>query len=249
MRPDRVLFVHGWWAGAWVWSRFEPVFRARGFETTAIDLPLPAPGRSVGRTSFADHLRAVRRAADALGGPVIVGHSVGGLLALKLAEERALPACAALVPAAPRGVMALVSTDLLRLALRHGPAMLLSRPFRPSDAMLRRLDLNRLPAAEQDRVLARMVPAPGRQGLEIALLGVPVRPERVRTPLLLVGASDDRLVPARVVRRTAEKIGAEHREYAGHAHYLLREPGCEAIAADVAGWIERAAAPGAKRPA
>ena len=92
MRADRVFFVHGWWAGAWVWSRFEPVFRARGFQTTAIDLPLPAPGRSVGRTSFPDHLAAVRRAADVLGGPVVVGHSAGGLLALRLAEERALPA-------------------------------------------------------------------------------------------------------------------------------------------------------------
>ena len=143
--------------------------------------------------------------------------------------------------------MALVSWDLLALALRHGPAMLLSRPFRPSDAALRQLDLNRLPTPEQDHALERMVPAPGRQGLEVALLGVPVRPERVRTPLLVAGASDDRLVPARVLRRAAAKVGAEHREYQDHAHYLVREPGCEVIAADIADWIRRAAAPGERR--
>lgn len=242
MRPDRVLLVHGWWAGGWVWSRFEAVFRARGFETTAVDLPLPAPGRSIGGTRFADHLRVVLSAADALGGPIVVGHSAGGLLAQKLVETRALPACVCLAPAPSRESLPIVSRGLLRLALRHSPAMLASRPFRPSDAVLRRIALNRLPVAEQDAVLARLVPAPGRQGLEIGLLGVPVRPERVTTPMLLVGAAHDRLIPARVVRKAAARLGAEHREYGDHAHHLVGEPGCEAVAADTSDWIERVVA-------
>ena len=109
MRPDRVLFVHGWWAGAWVWSRFEPVFQARGFETTAIDLPLPAPGRSLdARASPIISRRCAVRQMSWVG-LWSWATSADGLLALRLAEERALPACVALAPAAPRGVMALVS--------------------------------------------------------------------------------------------------------------------------------------------
>ena len=237
MRPDRILLVHGWWADASLWTRFEPVLRAQGFETTAIDLPLPRPGKSLGRTSFADHLEAVTRAADALDGPIIIGHSAGGLLAQKLVERRDLPACVCLVPAPPRGIFPIVSAELLQFALQQTPAMLLSRPFRPSDAMLRRIDLNCLPAEEQVEVLARMRQAPGRQGLEIGLLGIPVDANRVTTPMLVIGASEDRLIPPSVVRKIARKYGADYRQYPRHGHYLIREPGWHRIAADVAEWL------------
>ena len=237
LRPDRILLVHGWWAGASLWSRFEPALRAQGFETAAIDLPLPQPGKSLGRTSFTDHLEVVAETANALDGPIVIGHSVGGLLAQKLVERHDLPACVCLVPAPPRGIFPIVSMELLSFALQQAPAMLLSRPFRPSDAMLRRIDLNCLPTEEQVEVLARMRPAPGRQGVEVGLLGVPVDARRVTTPMLVVGASEDRLIPPGVVRKIARKYGANYREYAEHGHYLVREPGWEQVAADVVEWL------------
>lgn len=33
-----VLFVHGWWGGAWVWDRFMTRFADRGYACFAINL-------------------------------------------------------------------------------------------------------------------------------------------------------------------------------------------------------------------
>ena len=98
-------------------------------------------------------------------------------------------------------------------------------------------DLNRLPPPEQASVYEQMVLAPGKQGVEIGMLGIPVDAKRITGPLLIITGTDDKLVPAGVARTVARRYRADFREYAGHAHYIMREPGWEKIAADIARWL------------
>ena len=42
-------------------------------------------------------------------------------------------------------------------------------------------------------------------------------------------------------RKIARKYGAELRVYEGHAHMVMQEPGWEAIASDVAAWLDKEA--------
>jgi pimeloyl-ACP methyl ester carboxylesterase len=249
-QPHPILFVHGWWGGAWVWDRFMPFFAARGYPCYALNLRGnhgSKPVANLGKVSFADHLDDVRIVAKRLGNPIIIAHSAGGLLAHKLAEEALFPAVVALAPAAPRGVFALVSWTLLRLAIRYGPAMLKQEPFLPDKPTMVEIDLNRLPAAEQEAVYQRLVPAPGRQGTDVAILGVPINRAKIRSPLLIVAGHDDNLTPLSVVQATARKLGATLHEYPSHAHYLIREPGWEAIAHDIVQWLEHTITPAATR--
>jgi len=44
----------------------------------------------------------------------------------------------------------------------------------------------------------------------------------------------------------AKRYGSDYLEYPEHAHYIMREPGWEAVANDVIGWLERVA-PSAQR--
>jgi pimeloyl-ACP methyl ester carboxylesterase len=101
------------------------------------------------------------------------------------------------------------------------------------------MDLNRLPPDEQAATYARMAPAPGRQGLEIGVVGVPVRGRDVRCPVLSIGGSDDAMTPPRVARAIGRRLGGTSRIYDGHAHYLVREPGWEVVADDVLTWIDQ----------
>ena len=116
------------------------------------------------------------------------------------------------------------------LILRGKPVLLNKRDM--FDA-----NLNRLPPDEQEAVYAKMVPAPGRQARQM-MLGISVSPKKVSGPRLIQSGTDDRLVPASVHRKMARKFGSTYREYAGHGHYLMREPGWEVIADDAASWIE-----------
>ena len=56
--------------------------------------------------------------------------------------------------------------------------------------------------------------------------------------MLVVAGREDRITPAKMVRKIARKYGAELRVYDGHAHMVLLEPGWEVIAREVATWLD-----------
>jgi len=80
------LLVHGAGGGGWEWNVWRGVFEAAGFRVAAPDL-MPAPAGLVA-TRFADYQAQVHAALAALPRPrVLVGASLGGLLALSAAER------------------------------------------------------------------------------------------------------------------------------------------------------------------
>lgn len=206
--PGRpVLFVHGWWGGAWVWDGWLRRFAERGHDGHAPNLTgYHGSGATtdIGRVPFAQHLADVLAVAANLDRPVLVGHSVGGLLVAKAASRADVAGAVVLAGLPPRGI---VSATTTRVMLPYLPQMVRSRPLLPSRKAMCRLDLNRLPPEEQAATYPRMVPAPGRQGL--------------------------------VARAIGKRLGGTSRIYDAHAHYLVREPGWDAIADDVLGWIDR----------
>lgn len=228
-----VLFIHGWWASGWVWSRVAERFEAAGYTPHVLSLPGPESGRA----GLSDHLDHATLAARAVGNPILVGHSVGGLIAMKMTERLAPPACIALTPAAPFGVLPRPSPILLRFALAALPSILLGRDFLPR-ALLRDIDLNVLERAEQDEVLAMMRPVAASQVRVVVPSLVRVDRRRMRAPLLVVGAAHDRLTPVAQTRAIARRYAADYLECPDAAHYLLRERGWSAMTDGVLGWLD-----------
>lgn len=230
----QILFVHGFWGGAWVWDRFIPRFTARGFSCFAIDLRgyHGSGNADIANVSFADHVDDIRTSLDALDNPILITHSASGLFAMKLAESRRIRAAVHLVPSPPAGFFSLRTT---RVFAKYLPTVFRGRPLILNKRDMIDADLNCLPPDEAEAVYARMVPAPGRQAREMLRIGVD--PKRISGPRLIVTGSDDRLIPAKVHRAMAKKYGAELREYSAHGHYLMREPGWERIADDVIDWV------------
>jgi len=235
-QPRPILFVHGWWGGAWVWDRFMERFAARGHACFAIDLrgqhaSKPVPDR--GKITFADHLEDVRTALAVLQDPVLVTHSFSGHLALKLGETLPLAAVVHLVPPP----VSMISFHTLAVMLPCFPRMLLGKPFILSKRRMLAADLDHLPPEEAEAAFAKMGTAPGTQARQSLTIGVSAK--QLSGPRLIVSGTDDRLVPAKVHRKMATKFGADYREYPNHAHYLMREPGWETIADETAAWIEQ----------
>ena len=82
MNMASFLLVHGAWQGAWCWREIVSRLESRGHRAVAIDLPghgqEATPGKSI---LLHDYVEAVIRALDGIEEPpLLVGHSMGGLI-------------------------------------------------------------------------------------------------------------------------------------------------------------------------
>jgi non-heme chloroperoxidase len=238
-----VLFVHGYFADATVWNEWLPYFAERGFPAYALNLRGRGgsePFAGLGRASIADFVDdvrvVVRYVAAEHGAPAAVGHSMGGLLVQLLAAEQALRAAVLVAPAPPRGISVLTPGVVVK-QLKYLPSILTSRLVSPSATDLRALVLNRLKPAQQNALIASLVPDSGRAARDMSVVGVAVDRSRVRCPMLVVTGDDDRFIPRRISARVARRYGAELRVFEDHAHMLVVEHGWRAVASAIADWL------------
>jgi pimeloyl-ACP methyl ester carboxylesterase len=234
-----VLFVHGYFVDGTVWSQWLPFFAARGMTAYAINLRGRSgsrPGTSLGHASMEDFADDASQIARDVGAAAVVGHSMGGLIAQKLAERGDVKTAVLITPAPPRGITVL-SPRVALLQLKYLPSILMSRPVHPGRDDLRKVVLNRVPSKQQDELLKRMLPDSGRAGRDMSITGFPVDASRVRCPMLVVAAENDKFIPPQIVARIAKRYDATLRTEPDHGHMVIVEPGWESLAADVERWI------------
>jgi pimeloyl-ACP methyl ester carboxylesterase len=239
-RPP-VLCVHGMFGGAWQFEGWLPLLAARGYEAQALDLRGhhgSRPVAALGKVSLRDFVDDALEVARALGHPVVVGHSMGGLITQKLAESGVARAIVLLCAAPPRGIL-VTSPTLIGRQLKYLPQMLGSHPIAPDRGDANWLMFNRTPSAEADAVFSRLVPESGRAGREMSFGVIKVDQTRVTCPVLSVTARDDRFVVPRIGRALARKYRADQIEAEAHGHLVISEPGWEKIAAQVLDWLDR----------
>jgi pimeloyl-ACP methyl ester carboxylesterase len=239
-----VLFIHGILAGGWMFERWLDAFAARGHPAYALDLrghgDTP-PGGAFGKVGLADYVddaTAVARWIESTAGtPALVGHSMGGLIAQKLAEGGLASALVLIGTAPPRGIT-LLTPLLLRTMARYTGALLFSRPLVPRLSDLEPLSLNAVSPEQRPGLLSRFGAESGRASRQLALGGLAVDAAAVRCPVLVVSGDEDRFVPLKAARAVAGRYGAELVVLRGHGHLPMWEPESGALAARLADWIE-----------
>jgi pimeloyl-ACP methyl ester carboxylesterase len=239
-RPP-VLCLHGMFGGAWQFERWLSMLAAHGYAAHALDLRGHHGSRPVsdlGRVSLRDFVDDALGAARALGDPIVIGHSMGGLITQKVAETGPARAAVLLCSAPPRGII-VTSLPLIGRQLKYVPEMLASRTIAADRSDCDWLMFNRTPPVEADAIFARLVPESGAAGREMSLGAIAVDARRVICPVLSVTASDDRFVVPRIGRALARKYHAEPLIAVEHGHLVLSEPGWERVAERVIDWMDR----------
>ena len=247
-----IVMIHGAWGGAWCWDSYRPFFEERGYHCLVPVLryhdvaPQQQPNPSLGQTSIQDYASDLEQVIRSLPAPpILMGHSMGGLLAQILAARGLAKAAVLLAPAPPADIRAFHPSMLRGFGSTLMTWRFWRKPVRQTLAEAVYSELQGLPLEERAAVYARFVHESGRVLLEAGLPfldqtgATRVDERQVTCPLLVVIGAEDRAVLPRVARRIASKYGAtaSFREFPGHAHMVITEPGWEEIASYIAGWL------------
>ena len=239
-----ILFVHGMWHGAWCWAEhFLPYFAQHGYAAYA--LSLRGHGASEGReklrwTSLAKYVVDVSQAAAEIKAtPVLVGHSMGGLVVQKYLESHQAPAAVLLASAPPTGLGAAT----LRVARRHPYVVLKGivtmSPYHniATPQLCREMFFSEnLPEQELQKCYVRMQDESYRAYLDMVLLDLP-KTRLVKTPLLVLGAEKDSAISKREVEATARAYGTQAEFFTGMAHDMMLEAGWQSVADRMMNWL------------
>jgi pimeloyl-ACP methyl ester carboxylesterase len=240
--PTPLLFVHGGWHGAWCWDEhFLDFFAGAGYR--AIALSVRGHGNSpttkpLSSCSVADYVQDVRSVADGLPTPpVLIGHSMGGFIVQMYLEDRNAPA-AVLLASMPSHAARRLGVALR--AMRRHPLVALRANTVGSTA-----DLVNTPRLARDHFFSTHTPESivescaarvqaeswGAPGLSVRL-----KPAQITTPLLVLGAENDKLVVNTDVRATARAYRVPAEFFPG-GHNMMLEPGWPDVADRIYSWL------------
>ena len=235
-----VVLIHGMFGGAWMWENYQALLARHGYECHAINLRGhhgSRPVRDIGKVSIREYVEDALEVARGLGTPFVIGHSMGGLIAQKVAEAGACRACVLIAAAPPRWIP-VISAKLLIKQLKYMPSLLMHWPVLPDRGDADVLMFNRTPLADRDAQFARLVPESGKAGFEMSFGVIGVDAHRVTAPVLVVTGLDDQFVVPRVSRAEARKYRATLKEFPSFAHHIITEPGWEKPCTEIIEWLD-----------
>lgn len=236
-RPP-LLFVHGAFVdhtGFGPWLDFFAARNWRGAAAARRGRAGVGPARAKG-LSIADYVDDTLKVIAALGEkPVVIGHSLGGLIAQQIAALGKAEAIVLLCPAPAAKLPA--QKVALPTYLPMMPRILTGQPILPSAKGCATIALNRMPKEACPVLHAQLVPESGKVYREMIFGSYKVDFSRITCPAMVVGAAEDRIVAPELVEWTASKLGVAADIRSDHAHWLLEEPGWENIAGGVADFL------------
>jgi len=245
-----LVFIHGMWCGPEVFANYRIFFENLGYQCHCP--PLRHHERAdnrhslPGTTSLLDYASDLEIFIRSLPGkPILIGHSMGGLLAQILCARELAEKAVLVCPAAPAGIHALTPSVVRSFAGVMARWGFWKKVNKLSAAAARYALFNRLPEEDIPAALQAMRYESGRAAFEMGFWLIdPKRAsaapaELITQPLLIISGSDDHITPASVHKKIAVRYGAEYRRYKNHAHWLIAEPGWDEIAADIVAWLQK----------
>jgi pimeloyl-ACP methyl ester carboxylesterase len=223
-----ILFVHGSYCGAWIWrDRFMPYFAKRGYASHAVSLR--GHGGSEGIlawASLADYVEDVASAVSGIGSePILVGHSMGGLLVQHYLATHPVKAAVLLSTLPPSGLassamhMSMFSPDVLwQLGLLQSLG-----PQAVSPEIIHRAFFSDKTSQESVHLLMPKLQAEShRVSTELLCPAQPTPPDGVmRPPVLVLGGDKDAFLPSSAFRETATYFKGELEILPGAPHGLM----------------------------
>lgn len=244
--PKPVVMVHGAFCGGWVFERFRKPFEAAGHTVLAPDLPghEAKASRSVAGLTMVDYARHIANVCEACETPpILIGHSMGGLVAQLAAARTPVAGLVLLAPSPPWGVSGASMEEAVSAVSLYALGPYWLQAIDPDYALAKLYSLDRMERADRAAVFERMVPESGRalwQTLNWWLdpfMATLVPPGLIGAPALAIAGGRDVIHPPATVKQTAARLSADFHVLREMSHWLPGEPGWEAVAKICLDWM------------
>ncbi len=243
-----LFFIHGMWGTPAHWFGLRERFEARGHPTYAPALPYhdidpraPAPPQ-LADLSVADYVAFIVDQLARIGEPaVLVGHSMGAMLAQLVAERVQPPGLILLSPGPTAETGALGIAPLRTTAGVTTKAGWWKKPTKIDREKALWGIYNEVPADIANREADALVWDSGRVLFQMAMPwadpshGTRLDYGRLRMPALVMVGDRDRITPVATARATARKLSGQvdYREVPGAGHWLFHSPVVEKVGAEM----------------
>lgn len=255
-----LFFIHGAFADKNVWNDFIPYFQEHDFicycHTLFPDLRNKNKNSQTAKLRLNDYIVQLEIEIEKITlkhgqKPIIIGHSMGGLLAQKLIEMGLGYAGIFITPSPPKGcdVKSLVVLFThLNIALSNNP----KKSYKVWNFGAKWGVLNKIPKNEKDTRNDEFIFESGAALNDLVnfeqdefKVGT-IDETKIKVPTLTIGAGKDRGTLVKTHRKTAKKyanIGGEYIEYANAGHMIIYEKTAPQLAKDLMAWIKALSPP------
>ncbi len=255
MTTPPILMIHGMWSRPSTFATLREELEAVGIRSVAPTLRMhdvapgaPAPA-GLATLSLQDYVAALEQEVADMGAlPVILGHSMGGLLAQKLAMAVRPPGLI-LLSTAPSSRLSALSIDAIRASASITTRWGWWKRATLLDEKSARFGVyNGVPEEEVRAAIAELTWDSGHVLRQIAFpftdsaRGARVDYDRLAIPALVIAGLADRIVPPAVSRGTARALSAagarvDYEEWPAVGHWLFHDAVRPRLAAAIARFI------------
>jgi len=211
-----LIFVHGMLSNADVWRPIIDYFNKRGFSCKAVNLREGLDLRKVHIRDYVDKVKAMVTEND-----IVIGHSMGGLIVQKVAEEATIKGGVAICSAAPKGVK--FRGGIVLSSAKYAPKVIMGKPFKEDYRYVKKYMLVGVKEEDARGIYEKLEKESAIVTYELGMNRIEIDEDKVNCPLLFIATKDDRLCAPELVKRIAEKYNAEYRLYKGCHHFFYND--------------------------
>ncbi len=256
MKTKDILFIHGMFMTPLCWENWIEYYGSKGYRCTAPAWPgreqpiqtqrSKHPDPELGRLKLRDVIGSMETATRSMPDkPVIIGHSMGGLIAQSLLQKDVSAAAVAIDPAPPQGVLTTAWSFLKSNFPAINPLVPVTHPVEMSFAHFQYAFVNTLPEDQQRAAYDRYVVPESRGVPTQSLTSVAhVDFKKPHAPLLITAGEDDHIIPASLNKSNYDRYASsgsvtDFKVFPGRDHFVIGEPGWQEVADFVLDWLDK----------
>jgi len=234
------------------WDKWVDFFNQRGYHCIAPAWPLhegdplalkEKPPKGLGELSLEEVMEKMEHIVQSFDQPIVIGHSVGGLIVQLLLRRGMASIGVAINSVAPNGMLDL-NWDFLKNATLIMNPLKGNDPFYMDAKTFHNIFANTLTEKEAEKAYLNYVTHDSRNVLRdcVGKAGE-IDTSLPHKPLLLISGEKDHLIPTALIEKnfkayTDKTSVIEMKEFSNRSHYICGEPNWEEVADYVYNWLE-----------
>lgn len=247
-----IVFIHGMFQNPKSWDNWLAYFNSKGFNCTVPAWPLHEgeprvlrenPSSELGDLQLSDVLDSVRAGLRNRDKPIMIGHSVGGLVTQIMLNEGLISAGIAIDSVAPNAMIDLDWGFIKNSAIISNP-LKGDEPILMDAKTFHSAFANTLSEDESAREFEKTAVHDSRNVLR-GCMGPHGRidTDTSHGPLLLIGGENDQIIPSHLSEKNfkayTDKSSVTEFAVFPRGHYIVNEPGWQEVADRVLAFIQQ----------